>query len=88
MVQGLVSGMLDIALIEIHKVFADVHLVYPKHDAAILALPAFRFSYGLREFTIRTMKEIVERNWTIEGESFISTCGWSLRWPDGTKETI
>jgi len=85
MVQGFVSNILDIALIDINAAFPFSHLVYPSHDAAKIQLSNFEYKHP---DTLAKFKKIVEREWTINKHTFTSTAGWFLRWPDGSKEAI
>ena len=87
MVQGWVSDALNMALLDVLE-DDRFHFVYPKHDAAIISVPAFCLQGSERDKTINKFKEIVERTWTVNKHEFKSTCGWYIRWPDGTREDL
>ena len=87
MVQGWVSDALNIALLDVLE-DERFYFVYPKHDAAIISVPTYTLDEANREHTLGKFKDIVERTWTINKHEFKSTCGWSIRWPNGEKENL
>ena len=87
MVQGWVSDALNIALLDVLD-DERYHFVYPKHDAAIIDVPAYCLDEANRWHTIGKFKDIVERTWTINKHEFKSTCGWYIRWPNGEREDL
>jgi len=86
MIQGWVSDALNIAILDILE-DERYHLVYPKHDAAIISVPTTVLTDEEKPRTIGKFKDIVERTWAINKHDFVSTAGWSIRWPNGVKET-
>lgn len=87
MIQGWVSEALNISILDVLE-DERFHLVYPSHDAAKISVPAECLDETNRLYTIRKFKGIVEKTWEVNKHKFVSTAGWFIRWPDGTKEAI
>lgn len=88
MFQGLEADMLNLALIKITGLSPSFRLVYPSHDAGKIAVPLQAVTNGQKEQTIKTFKDIVERDWTINHNTFKATATWYIRYADGSKANV
>jgi hypothetical protein len=85
-VQGSVTDMVNISLIEISELLYHPVLVYPSHDAAKMTIKAELVEGELRAQTIAEFKRAVEKEHTIDGEKIVSTATWHIYHADGTVE--
>lgn len=69
MIQGAVSGILNLTLIEIMATFPQATLAYTSHDAAKIAFPA-------GDDILSEVKRIVERDWDVDGHTVKLTGEW------------
>jgi len=86
-IQGGVTDMVNIAIIEILTKHPHWWLIYPSHDAAKISLPLSEFAQR-REQIVLDFKKAVEKMWTINGHNIKSTATWYVRYSDGRKEEI
>lgn len=89
MVQGAVAGVMDLTLIalvhpELGAFAPHARLAYQAHDGAKVVFPD---SMPPAEVFPR-MREIVEREWEIEGSRVKFTGSWEIIRPDGSKEPL
>lgn len=82
MVQGSVTDMVNMSLIEICS-HPNRRLIYPSHDAAKIAVPLDEVLTHEQD-VVKEFKRAVERTWTVDGEEFVSTATWHIYFPDGT----
>jgi DNA polymerase I-like protein with 3'-5' exonuclease and polymerase domains len=85
-VQGSVTDMVNISLIEISELPYHPVLVYPSHDAAKMTIKAELVEGELRAQTIAEFKRAVEKEHMIDGEKITSTATWHIYHADGTVE--
>ena len=88
MVQGAVTDMVNMSLIEITDGNPGYWLIYPSHDAAKISVPIRDISHKRREDTVSLFKRAVERDWEINKHVIRSTASWYIRHANGTEEDI
>jgi len=86
-IQGGVTDMINIAIIEIFTKHPYWWLIYPSHDAAKISLPLSEFAQRPEQI-VRDCKMAVEKMWTINNHTIKSTASWYVRYSDGRKEVI
>ncbi len=86
-IQGGVTDIINIAIIEILTKHPNWWLVYPSHDAAKISLPLSEWAQH-REQIMRDFKTAVEKMWTINNHTIKSTASWFIRRSDGSKEDL
>lgn len=88
MLQGWEADMLALALVEILE-NPRYRLAYPAHDAGKIVVPLEDvYEDKPREALLSNFKRTVERDWTVEGNTFKAKATWHIRFPDGSKVSV
>ena len=83
MVQGLVTDMTNLAIIDLCSPPSPYILVHNAHDGCKVAVP-----FEPTPDTLRAFKGAVEKEWAIDGETITSTASWYMVKDDGTKVAV